>query len=241
MPVFKYSGKNRTGATVKGELEAADRGLLGAHGRLGDAEVDDLDLAGVGDEHVLRRDVAVHEAELAALEVLLAMRVVERARQASRDQERQAHRHRLVLLARVVEDRAQVLALDELHGDEVVVVELAEVAGVEPVANIPSRIGDAFNLHLVGNGADQGGGSGHHDNRHLGRIAVGGRKKIGRWSAFGGLACQEVELHRKGITIGVERLLQGRYPVDRDDLPTRLKLFEGHDRPAGPVAPGCLQ
>ena len=60
-------------------------------------------------------------------------------------------------------------------------------------------------------------------------------------STIRGLACQEVELHRKGITIGVERLLQGRYPVDRDDLPTRLKLFEGHDRPAGPVAPGCLQ
>ena len=50
---------------------------LGLRDRLGDAEVAELDVALEGDEHVLRRDVAMHEAELAPLEVALAVRVVE--------------------------------------------------------------------------------------------------------------------------------------------------------------------
>ncbi len=44
---------------------ASRRGVDG----LGDAEVDDLDQAVVGDEHVVRRGVAVHDAERAAVEI----------------------------------------------------------------------------------------------------------------------------------------------------------------------------
>ena len=58
-------------------LEDAGLGLRRLAGGLGDAEVDELDLALVADEHVLRRDVAVDEVQVAPLRVALVVRVVE--------------------------------------------------------------------------------------------------------------------------------------------------------------------
>src|SRR5204862_367532 len=77
-------------------LERAGLRVRGLRGRLGDAEVAELDVAVLGDEDVLRRDVAVHQAEVAVLEVALAMCVVERRGDFRGDEERQLHVQRVV-------------------------------------------------------------------------------------------------------------------------------------------------
>ncbi len=117
-------------------LERAHLRLRGLGDRLDDAEVAELDVAFVADQDVLGRDVAVHEAEGAALEVLLTVRMIERRGETRTDQQRQAERQRAALGARAVQDRAQVLAVDELHRDEVVVADLAEVVDVDDVVVI---------------------------------------------------------------------------------------------------------
>src|SRR5690606_24394142 len=58
---------------------AAGLGDLGAEGRLGDAEVGQLDVALAGNENVLRRDVAVDDSERLAIRPRGPMGVVERA------------------------------------------------------------------------------------------------------------------------------------------------------------------
>jgi hypothetical protein len=100
-------------------LEDARLRLAGLARGLGDAEVDELHLAVVRDEHVLRRDVAVHEVEVAAGGVLLVVRVVEALADLHGHVAGHGHGHGLAALARPVEDRAQVLAVHVLHGDEV--------------------------------------------------------------------------------------------------------------------------
>ena len=69
-------------------LEHAGLGLERRVARLGDAEVDDLGVAVEGDEDVVRADVAMDEAERAAVEAAELVRIVERADSASRSTER---------------------------------------------------------------------------------------------------------------------------------------------------------
>ena len=100
--------------------------------RLGDAEVHQLDHAVVGDEHVLRRHVAVHEVELAAhADRRRCARSAARRRRRRRCAPRSSNgTGRALALA---DQPPDVDAVDVLHGDEVVVLDLAEVVDVHDV------------------------------------------------------------------------------------------------------------
>ena len=75
-------------------LELAGLGLRGARDGAGDAEVRDARAPVEPDEHVVRRDVAVHEVERLALRILRAMGVLEPARGLHEDRQRDVERHR---------------------------------------------------------------------------------------------------------------------------------------------------
>ncbi len=79
-------------------LQGAGLGVRRLRGRLGDAEVAQLDVAFLRDEHVLRRDVAVDETHLLSFEVVLAVRVVERGGDLRSHEQGDLHRHRRVPL-----------------------------------------------------------------------------------------------------------------------------------------------
>ena len=114
-------------------LDDPDGGLLAAHGRLGDAEVDDLHLAGVRQEDVLRRDVAVDDAHRAAAGVALAVRVVEAGADLLADIGRGLDGHDALELRRLAQDLEQIAAVDVLHRDVVGVADLAQVEDVRDV------------------------------------------------------------------------------------------------------------
>ena len=111
------------------ELPLQDSGLGGRRlaGRLGDAEVDQLDLAVVPDEHVLGRDVAVDQVQLASLRVALVVRVVEPLAHLHGHVAGHRDRERFGLVAHAIEDRTQVTAVHVLERDEEAVVDLPEV------------------------------------------------------------------------------------------------------------------
>jgi hypothetical protein len=82
--------------------------------RLGDTEVDELDDAGVSDEQVLRRDVAVHDAERLALRVLRFVRGVQSL--AGLDDEMHGDGDRNAAdFSRRSHDEIERLAVDPLH------------------------------------------------------------------------------------------------------------------------------
>ena len=105
------------------EHDAGRRVLLLEHAAR-EAEVGELHLAEVRQQDVGRRDVAVHE-----LEVAVAVHVGERARGLARDVQRDVERDARARAHAAVPDLAQVLALDELHGDVELAVVLARVEG----------------------------------------------------------------------------------------------------------------
>ncbi len=83
----------------------------------------------VGDEHVGRRDVAVDQAQVAE-----AVRVAQAAAQLLDDVDGDVDREGHALLRAAVPHRAQVLALDEVHGQEQLAVDLAGVEHRDEVA-----------------------------------------------------------------------------------------------------------
>ena len=118
---------------------------------LRDAEVDDLDLALVRDEHVLRRAVTVHDLERAAERVPFAVRVVETLEDLGDGEARHRHRHLLLDLAEPVLDLEQILAPDVLHRDEVRAVDPAKL---EDLADV--RVGELpGDLRLVDEHLDE--------------------------------------------------------------------------------------
>ncbi len=109
-------------------------------GRLGDAEVDQLDRALVGDQHVLRRDVAVHEAERLAVGADARVRVVQAAQHVGDDAAAPAPSGgRLSASVGLADDPAQVLAVHVLHGDEVLIAQLAQVEDLHHVRVVEPR------------------------------------------------------------------------------------------------------
>jgi hypothetical protein len=104
------------------EDHAGDRVLL-LEDAAGQAEVGQLHVAHVCQEDVGRRDVAVDQ-----LEITVGVHVRQRARHLTHHVQGDVQRDALARAHAAVPDLAQVLALDQLHGD----VELAaDVAGVE--------------------------------------------------------------------------------------------------------------
>ena len=98
-----------------------------------DAEVDELRLPLERNEDVLRADVAMDEADLAALLIALVVRVVEALAQLHRDEARLRDGHRLVDLTAAVEHRAQIAAVDVLERDVVSAVDDAEIEDLRDV------------------------------------------------------------------------------------------------------------
>ena len=108
--------------------------LLGARrsaGGLGDAEVDDLHLAVIGDEHVLRAHVAVNHAEGRSVEVGQGVGVLETGEHVGEDAHVQIERH--VRPTDATEERVHRLPLEVLHGDEVAIALTPDLVGLHHV------------------------------------------------------------------------------------------------------------
>ncbi|CAM4290676.1 hypothetical protein COSO111634_36060 [Corallococcus soli] len=110
---------------------------------LGDTEVDDLDLALVAQQHVVRRDVAVDDVQRRAAAVRARVRVVQPPAHLHRDEDRDGNgQGGHATLDGALEDTVEGLAVHELHGEEVLAVHAAEVEDLGDVA-MGERGGDA--------------------------------------------------------------------------------------------------
>jgi hypothetical protein len=107
------------------------RQLIAGGSGLRDAEVAELHDAVERHHDVRGRDVAVHEAVELAVGRAELVRVVERCRRVRTDARDQRDRQALVIA--VLEQLAGVHAVDELHRDEVVVLDFAELVDVDDV------------------------------------------------------------------------------------------------------------
>ncbi len=85
-------------------------------GRLGDAEVDHLDDAVIGDEDVLRAHVAVDDVDRRSVEIAQVVRVMEPGERVAQDANLERQRHLVVPHAGA--NAAERLAVEVLHGDE---------------------------------------------------------------------------------------------------------------------------
>jgi hypothetical protein len=89
-----------------------------------------------------RVDVAVAQAEQAAAIIGAGVHVVQALERLHDDADRDLHRQHVAGLDGATQDGDQLLALEELHGDEVLALQLAEVVGVDDVL-VGQRGGDA--------------------------------------------------------------------------------------------------
>jgi hypothetical protein len=133
-----------------------ERGLLGRHVRelslhlavtrvrqailgLDHPEIGQARVAVGADQHVVRRHVAVHEVEPPAFVVAQVVRRREPGERVGHDAQHDRNRHAVAALVRARQERAQVIALDVLHHQE--------VAGVGRVADVDGgddvRVADA--------------------------------------------------------------------------------------------------
>ena len=104
------------------------------HQRLGDAEVEQLDVAVVRQPHVRRRDVAVDDVERAAVGVGERVREVQALGDPRRDEHRVRHRDALLRLLAAAQHLRQVAAADVLHRDVVAALVLADLDGLDDAA-----------------------------------------------------------------------------------------------------------
>jgi hypothetical protein len=107
--------------------------------RLGDPEVDDLDLPGAGHQHVRRRHVAVDQPHRVAVVVDLGVRVVERIAELEQQPDGDVDRRRTRHLARLAQDAANIAAVDVLHRDEVLRTDATELEDPDDVDVVEQR------------------------------------------------------------------------------------------------------
>jgi hypothetical protein len=100
-------------------LDEAGLGLGRAVHRHRDAEVDDLDGAVVADHDVGWRDIAVHDAERPAIDVLAGVRVVQPVRDGRHDRQREVERERGAELDRALPHVVCAEALEVVEHHEV--------------------------------------------------------------------------------------------------------------------------
>ena len=86
--------------------------------RVRDAEITELHRPLVGEQHVRRRHVAVHDLERTTLLVEALVRVVQRPREVSEDQRRHHVRHALARAVRHRQEQPEVRAVDVLHDEQ---------------------------------------------------------------------------------------------------------------------------
>ena len=114
-------------------LEHTGLRLLGAMRCEGDPEVSDFDAAVEAHQDVRRRHIAVHDAERLPVRAALFVRVVKARCRATDDRDRVLDRNLLVVLGRVDEQAARVLAVHVLHREEVLAGVLADVVDLDDV------------------------------------------------------------------------------------------------------------
>jgi hypothetical protein len=120
-------------------LEDANLGRLRGERRLGDAEVDELDLPVVRHEHVVRRDVAMDDLERSPVVVAELVGVIQPTKGVG-DDSRTDHRiERPLGLQQVANNLVQRLPLQVLHRDEILSVLLADLERVNDVRVIEAR------------------------------------------------------------------------------------------------------
>ena len=108
--------------------------------RLRDAEVDQLHLPVVGDEHVLRADVAVHDPERRAVEIGQLVRVLQAREHAGQDSQPQRQSQLLARPAQqAIQDARQRLAVEVLHRDRQLVVADQHLVGLDDVRVIEAQ------------------------------------------------------------------------------------------------------
>ncbi len=120
-------------------LERAGFGLVAALGGARDAEVGELDVAAPRQQHVARRDIAVNDAELAAVHVGRRVRVVERVEHVARDQRCEIRRQPDLRARTLAKQPEHVEAIDVLHRDVRRVGVGAELEHLHDVAMIELR------------------------------------------------------------------------------------------------------
>ena len=120
-------------------LHQAALGVELAAARLGDPEIDHLEVTGVRHDQVRRRDVAVHDLQVRALLVDETMCVVERVAQLTEDRQHDRKRDRFVSLVRIAQELAQIEAGDQLHRDVVDAGDPAEVVDLRDVRMLQER------------------------------------------------------------------------------------------------------
>ncbi len=179
---------------VRAVVELAAQGLLGAHvldlalddaglgvdlgqRRLGDAEVAQLDLAGVRADDVGRRDVAVDDAQRPPPVIHGGVRGVQGGGDLGGHVGGVLTRHRPLALAAALEDRPQILAVHVLHGDEVLAVGAGELVDAGDVG-VAQEAGD---LGLV--------------DQHLDEVVV-----------LGQVSQDPFDRHQVGVATGIEGL-----------------------------------
>ena len=108
-------------------LDHAGLGFLATARCLSDAEVDDLHLAGMREQDVLWADVAMDDGEGRAVDVALAVGVIEPCAQLLDDVGRDVDGHVDALLAEAAHDPKEIRAVDILHRNEVALIVLTEI------------------------------------------------------------------------------------------------------------------
>ena len=117
-------------------LEHTGLGLRRARRCFGDTKVDDLDLAFVADDDVLRRDVAMNDIQRLAGRVFFTMGIVEPFAHLARQKRRHIDRHKLAQPTEAILDLEHIFAPDVLHRDEVAVVDATELKDLANVGVI---------------------------------------------------------------------------------------------------------
>src|SRR5262249_24602663 len=115
----------------------------GAADRLGDAEIDELDLTVIGHEHVLRRHVSMDDAQRLARRILLAVSVIEPFADLAADESRHVRRHRLLHPLEPLVNLEEVFPPHIFHRNKVALsnsTELEDLAHVR-VAELASDLG----------------------------------------------------------------------------------------------------
>ena len=126
-------------------------------------------------------------------------------------------------------------------GEGDLVADVGDVGLDQPGEDVLGGVGHAVALHSHGSGPAEGGHSGHHHHRRLGRIAVGegGCQDL---LEFGDAALQagHADVHDQRVSLSVHPLIEHRYTIHAQHLPARLQLVEGDHSPGRAGVPGAL-
>jgi hypothetical protein len=133
-------------------LGHADLGVMVEEIGAGDAEIDDLDPSLVGDEDVVRAEVAVHDMERLLLEVTERMGVLHGLADLGDDHQRMFHAERVVEFLGAAQHTVQILAEEIFHGDEVAAALITEIVDLHDVLMLQQGgqlgLGDEMGHHL---------------------------------------------------------------------------------------------